>query len=152
MLCKQHEETIYNLISECPILAKNEYVMRHDTVGAQLQYSICKALGIETTGKLCTHTHTHTRARAQASTVLWHQEEHKDKEVMATRSDIIMKKRKEKRAYWQTWQYQRTEMSHKRKRKEPKYNSLRTEIQRIRNVKSIITTEIIGATEMVKNI
>ena len=56
MLCKQHEETIYNLISECPILAKNEYVMRHDRVGAHLQYSICKALGIETTGNWCTHT------------------------------------------------------------------------------------------------
>src|SRR5215470_16705623 len=29
-LCKQYEETIDHLISGCPILAKNEYVMRHD--------------------------------------------------------------------------------------------------------------------------
>jgi NADH:ubiquinone oxidoreductase subunit F (NADH-binding) len=29
-LCKQHEETIYHLTSGCPILVKNEYLMRHD--------------------------------------------------------------------------------------------------------------------------
>jgi hypothetical protein len=31
-LCKQHEETIDHLTSGCPILAKNEYSMRHDKV------------------------------------------------------------------------------------------------------------------------
>ena len=33
------------------ILAKNEYLMRHDKVCTHLHYSICKALGIETTDK-----------------------------------------------------------------------------------------------------
>ena len=40
-----------------PILAKNEYLMRHDKVCSHLHYSICKALGTETTDKLYTHTH-----------------------------------------------------------------------------------------------
>jgi hypothetical protein len=31
-LCKEHEETIDHLISGCPILAKNEYIIRHDRV------------------------------------------------------------------------------------------------------------------------
>ena len=31
-LCKQHEETIDHLTSGCPILAKNDYLMRHDKV------------------------------------------------------------------------------------------------------------------------
>jgi len=31
------------------ILAKNEYLMRHDKVCTHLHYSICKALGTETT-------------------------------------------------------------------------------------------------------
>jgi hypothetical protein len=48
-LCKQHEETIAYLTSGCPILAKKEYLMRHDKVYTHLNYSICKALGIETT-------------------------------------------------------------------------------------------------------
>ena len=55
-LCKQHEETVDRLTSGCPILAKNEYLMRHDKVCRHLRYSVCKALGIETTHKWYTHT------------------------------------------------------------------------------------------------
>ena len=51
----QHEETIDHLTSGCPILAKNEYLMRHDKVCTHLHYSICKASGIETTDKWYTH-------------------------------------------------------------------------------------------------
>ena len=46
LLRKQHEETNDHLNSGCSILAKNEYLMRHDKVCAHLHYSICKALGI----------------------------------------------------------------------------------------------------------
>jgi hypothetical protein len=59
-LCKQHEETIRHLTLGCPILGKNEYIMRQGKFGAHLHYSICKALGIETTDKWYTHTHTKT--------------------------------------------------------------------------------------------
>ena len=55
-LCKQHEETIDHLTSGCPILAKSEYLMRHDKFCTHLHYSICKVLGIETTDKWYTHT------------------------------------------------------------------------------------------------
>jgi hypothetical protein len=67
-LCKQHEGTTDHLTSRCPILVKNEYLMRQDKVGVHLHYSICKALGIETTDKWRarppTCTHTHARAHA----------------------------------------------------------------------------------------
>jgi hypothetical protein len=53
------EEAIDRLTSGCPILAK-KYLMRHDKVCADLHYSICKTVGIETTGKMV-HTHTHAR-------------------------------------------------------------------------------------------
>ena len=36
-LCNQREETV-DLTSGCPILAKNEYLMRHDKVSSCLQY------------------------------------------------------------------------------------------------------------------
>jgi hypothetical protein len=50
-LCKQHEENIDYLTSGCPILAKNEYLMRHDKFCTHLHHSMHKALGIETTDK-----------------------------------------------------------------------------------------------------
>jgi myo-inositol-1-phosphate synthase len=36
-LCKQHEETIDHLTLECPILSKNEYLMRHNKVCTHMQ-------------------------------------------------------------------------------------------------------------------
>ena len=48
------------------MLAKKEY----DRFGAHLQYSICRALGIEMTAKwnTGTHTHTHTHRHTQTHT------------------------------------------------------------------------------------
>ena len=54
-LCKQHEETIDHLTSGCPILVKNDFLMRHDKVCTDLHYSVCKALGIETPDKWYRH-------------------------------------------------------------------------------------------------
>jgi hypothetical protein len=46
-LCKEYEDTTEHLISGCPTLAKNEYIIRYDKVCTHLHYSICKKLGIE---------------------------------------------------------------------------------------------------------
>jgi hypothetical protein len=51
LLCKQHEENIDHLTSGSPILAKNEYLMRHDKFFIHLHHSMRKALGTETTDK-----------------------------------------------------------------------------------------------------
>jgi hypothetical protein len=49
--------------------------MRHNKVGAHLHYSICKALGIETTDKWYTHT-TKPVCEHEDVTVLWNQGVH----------------------------------------------------------------------------
>jgi hypothetical protein len=98
-LCKQHEETIYHLTSECPILAKNEYLMRHDKVGAQLHYSICKALGIEMTDKSHARMRAHTHkpvCEHEDVTVLQNQVVHTDTEVTANKPHITTKHKKKK--------------------------------------------------------
>jgi hypothetical protein len=97
-LCKEYEETIDHLTSRCPILAKNEYVIRHDKVCTHLHYSMCKTLGIETTENwysqipklVCQH---------EDITVLWNQGVQTDREVLANRPDIIIKSKKDKFAY-----------------------------------------------------
>src|SRR5215469_14863296 len=94
-LCKQHEESIDHLTSGCPILAKNEYLMRHDKVCTHLHYSICKALGIETTDKWYKHMPKPVYEEGDV-TVLWNQAVHSDREVTANRPDIVIKNKKEK--------------------------------------------------------
>ena len=80
-----------NLTSGCPILAKNEYLMRHDKVCTHLHYSICKALGIESTDKW--YTHMSKPVCEGDVTVLWNQVVHTDREVTANKPDIIKKKK-----------------------------------------------------------
>jgi len=62
-LCQQHEETMDYLTAGCPILANNEYLIRHNKVGAHVHYSICKAPGNEMTDKWYTHTPKPVRAK-----------------------------------------------------------------------------------------
>jgi len=69
--------------------------MRHDKVCTHLHYSICKALGIETTDRWYTHIPKTVREDGEV-TVLWNQAIHTDREVTANRPDIIIKNKKEK--------------------------------------------------------
>jgi hypothetical protein len=54
------KKSIDHLTSGCPILAKKEHLISHDEVCTHLHYSICKALGIETTDRRYTHRPTQT--------------------------------------------------------------------------------------------
>ena len=82
-LCK-NVETIDYLTSTCPILAKNEYLMRHK-VFAHLHYFLCKALGTDTTKG--THIPKPVYAGRCYSVV---ESSSKYREVTANRPDIII--------------------------------------------------------------
>ena len=94
-------------------MAKNKYLMRHNKVCTHLHYSICKALGIETTDKWYTHMPNLVCEEGDV-TVLWNQAVHTDREVTANRPDIIIKKKKRENMH-EMWQYLQTEMLCKRK-------------------------------------
>jgi hypothetical protein len=44
-LCHQFEERLDHIISACAILAKEQYIKRHDRVCTQLHFNICKETG-----------------------------------------------------------------------------------------------------------
>jgi hypothetical protein len=46
-LCQKLDGTIDHIISACPILAKGQYVKRHDKVSAQIHLNICKEIGVQ---------------------------------------------------------------------------------------------------------
>jgi hypothetical protein len=46
-LCQQFDETIEHIILACPVLAKQQYIKRHDRVCAQLHFNICKETGVK---------------------------------------------------------------------------------------------------------
>jgi len=63
-----------------------------------LHYSICKALGIETTDKWYTHMPKPVYEQRDV-TVLWNQAVQTDTEVTASRPDIIIKKKNRERKH-----------------------------------------------------
>ena len=119
--------------------------MRHDNVCTHLHYSICKALGIETTDKWYTHMPKPV-CEEGGVTVLWHQAVHTDREVTINRPDIIIKNKEEKIC---TLIDVAIPADRKGVRKEAekklKYKSLCIEIQRMWNLKSTIIPAIFGA-------
>jgi hypothetical protein len=46
-LFQQFDETIDHITSACPILAKEQYIKRHDRVCAQLHFNTCKKTGAQ---------------------------------------------------------------------------------------------------------
>jgi hypothetical protein len=82
---------IDHLTSGCPILAKNEYVIRHDKVCAHLHYSICKTLGIGTTENWYSHVPKPVWQH-EGITVMWNQGIQTNREVLAKKRDIVIKK------------------------------------------------------------
>ena len=94
-LCKQHEQTTDHQTSGCSILANNEFLMRHDKVCAPLCSSVCKAPGIEMTDKWYTFLPKPVYEQ-EVAIVLWNQAVYTDREVAASRQDIIINYKKEK--------------------------------------------------------
>ena len=148
-LRKQHEENIDHLTSGCPILVKNEYLMRHDKVCARLLYSVCKALGTETTDNWYIHMHKPAYEQEDV-TVLWNQAVRTDREVTANRPDIIIKNKKEKTCTLTDVAITADRnVVQKEAETTLNYKSLCKEIQRMLNMKCKIISVIIGATGIV---
>jgi 1-aminocyclopropane-1-carboxylate deaminase/D-cysteine desulfhydrase-like pyridoxal-dependent ACC family enzyme len=82
-------------------------------------------------------------------TVLWNQAVHTDREVIANRSDIIIKKKGEHMHTDRRGNAGRQKCLQKEAEKKLKYKSFCIEIKRMRNLKCIIIPVIIGATGIV---
>ena len=50
-MCLQHKETVDHIVSGCEVLAKTEYISRHNNAAAYLHWSICKDNDTEITKK-----------------------------------------------------------------------------------------------------
>jgi len=42
----QFDETVEHIMSACPVLAKHQYIKRHDRMCAELYFNICKEIGV----------------------------------------------------------------------------------------------------------
>ena len=100
-LCQQLDETIDHIISACPILAKEQYVKRHDKVCAQwhdkvsvqILSNICKEIGVQLDKK---HWYAHLPNSVVTNQggkviIVWNQQVQTDRTIPNNKPDIIIR-------------------------------------------------------------
>ena len=93
-LCQEYDETIEHIISGCPVLAKKEYLERHDKAPIYLHRKICKHYDIAVPSRWYEHKPS-TVIEGKDVIILWDMPIHTDKEIIADRPDIVIQDRKE---------------------------------------------------------
>jgi len=143
------DETIDHTISACPIVAKEQYIKRHDRVCAQLHLNISKETAVQLVKK---HWYEHVPKSVETSqggkvTILWSQQVQTDRTIPNNKPDIIISDN-EKGTYMLIDVTISGDRNMIRKEAENilKYKDLIIEIQRMWNVKTKVIPVIIGAT------
>jgi len=148
-LCQQFDETIDRTISACPVLAKEQYIKRHDRVCAQLHFNICKETAVQLDKK---HRYEHVPKSVETSqggkvTILCIQQVQTDRTVPNNKPDIIIRDNGKGTCMLIDVAISGDRNVIKKEAKKIlKYKELTIEIQRTWNVKTKVIPVIIGAT------
>ena len=150
-ICTKQQETIDNLISGCPELAKVEYTQRHNNVTSYIHWGICKHYNIEVRAKYYEYE-PKTVTENNEVIILWDMPFQTDKEIKANRPDIVVKDKKGRNC-------QLIEMSVPTERKTSikmtekllKYKDLEIEIERLWGIKAMTIPVIIGTLGLIKS-
>jgi hypothetical protein len=89
-LCHQFEETIDHLISGCPVLARTEYLQRHDKIATYIHWLLCQHYNIDSADRWYEHK-PKTVTENELATLLWDMPVHTDRQLAANKPDIIVK-------------------------------------------------------------
>jgi hypothetical protein len=92
-LCQKFDETIDHIILACPILAKEQYIKRHDRVSAQIHFNIRKETGVKLDKN---HWYKHVPKSVETNqggtvTILWNQQVQADRTIPNNKPDIIIR-------------------------------------------------------------
>jgi hypothetical protein len=134
--------------SASPILATEQYILRHDRVCAELHCKICKEIG----GKLDNKCYDHVPKSVETShegkvTILWNQQLQTNRTVGNNKLDIIICDNKQGTCILIDVAIPGDRnVSRREVEKIVKYKDLKTEIQCMWNVKEKMIPVIIGAT------
>lgn len=150
-LCKEKDETVSHLVSECSKIAQTEYKRRHDKVAAAVHWSLCKKHDLSHSEKWYDH-------RAEAVTenekvkLLWDFNIQTDKVIEARRPDIVMINKKTKECQIIDIAIPSdTRVEKKEEEKIGKYQELAFELGRLWEVRTQVIPIVIGALGTITN-
>jgi len=96
-MCKNREETVTHIISECSKLAQLEYKKRHDKVAGAVHWSLCERYYIKRSEQWYQHT-TEPVIETQSVKILWDMNIQTDHVIEHRRPDIVVVDKDKKRA------------------------------------------------------
>jgi len=148
--CGQFQETVDHITSGCPMLAKTEYLRRHDKVAAYLHWHICKHNNIPVTEKWYEHR-PDTVIDTTDCTILWDTTINTDRAIKANRPDIVLKCKDQKSCLLIDVSIPTDRnTSIKVMEKLSKYKDLEIEIERMWGLKATTVPVVIGALGIIK--
>ena len=149
-LCHEFDESIEHILPGCPVLARKEYLERQDKALTYIHWHICKHYEIEVTDKWYDHK-PNTVNEGKDVTILWDMPIYTDKEIKATRPDIIVKGKSKKQ--WILIDMavpSEGNIAAKEVEKLSKYKDLEIEIGRMWNTKTIVIPLVIGSLGIIR--
>jgi hypothetical protein len=92
-LCQQFDETIVHIIRACLVLAKEQYIQRHERACVQIHFNICKEIGVKFNNE---HWYEYVPKLVEKSdegkvTMLWNQQAQTYRTMHNHKPDIIMR-------------------------------------------------------------
>lgn len=144
--CKASDETVRHIISACPILAKTEYLERHNKVCQYLHYNVLKHYEFNINEKWYEHKPQRI-ADNNKVTVMWDTQIQTDRHIPGNKPDIVIKDKITKTCLIIDVAIPADEnVNQKEAEKILKYKDLEIEITRMWGCKTTIVPVIIGAT------
>ena len=93
--CKQTDETVTHIVSQCSALAQKEYKRRHDGVGKRIHWEICRKYGMKVAQKWYEHQPKAVEENEKYK-ILWDFMVQTDHVIAARRPDLIVLDKKNK--------------------------------------------------------
>ena len=149
-LCHKFEESLEHIILGCPMLAKKEYLERHDKALTYIHWNICKYYQIQVTSKWYEHIPSKV-AEGKDVAVLWDMPINTEKEIKTNGPDIVIKEKSKNLCTLIDMAVpSERNVATKEVEKIAKYKDLEIEISKMWNTKTIVIPVEIGALGLIR--
>ena len=143
-MCRKETETTFHILAGCDVLAKKEYLERHNNVARYIHHEICKTFNIQTERKWHLHQPTEVYIDNRVE-LLWDMTLTTDRAVGANRPDIVVRDKFEKKVYIIDISCPSdVNVDAKENEKITKYSGLRVELGKMWNSECIVVPVIVG--------
>lgn len=96
--CNQEKETIDHIVSGCTLLARKDYIERHNRVATYVHWNLCRHFNFVTSPQWYKHE-VQQVVENNMVTIMWDFPVQTDRTIRANRPDIIIRDKREKTCY-----------------------------------------------------